>query len=638
MDKEISEEETDEINEEERKRILKENKKKKRQKEENERKRKQKEEEEIRRKEEEERRRKLKEEEEEEMRRQIEERKRQEEEEEEMRRQEEEEEEMRRQIEERRRQEEEEEEKKRQEEEEEERIRQEEEEEEMRRQIEERRRQEEENKRKRKEEEENNENFITTFLPISLYEYSQTINTYSQHISPFQYQVFQITSPINFSQFLTGNNPKLLLNSPETNPNYLSGLCSLSYITYTNELGLPQTHLFINHLSTHERAWKKQIKTMISFIKANFDFSILSLTLFDSLDYPNQHQEILDLFTKDLSFTELSNPEQSEPITLSFSNEYHIANPLISPVPHSFNFNLMSILSLSSSQPESVQYNYDKYINTFAIKAIIFKLFNEQKLELNQSVSTIKWDKSIISSMSSLMNNFKFNIDNHSLPLEMNDTFKFDYKTLTLHKNAINHSLQISCKFSFENLLTIKYNDYIYNRISTQVTTYKDINTNSSIYKLSTMQNDYSILIMELNNQLKETFLYNGHNIYETFNNWFNSLNEELTSKEEIYIPSFELTAHTDANEIEAFPDNMMTLNNNELYINTIDEYFHIQIVYDSSYRQGFTLLPNENTGDIVIKDAYMIGIMNSSIYTEYNIPCIHLSIISKDKWAVCSN
>ena len=671
--KEVSEKKVDE---EERKRKVKEEEERKRKIEE-ERRRKQEEEDERRRQEEEEeRRRKLKEEEEEEIRRQEEERKRKEQEEErrrqkqeeerkrqekerkrkkeeeERRRKEEEERKRQEEEEERRRQQEEEEERRRQQEEEERRRRQEEEEEEERRKKEqeekeeeerkrkeqeekEQRKQQEEEERKRKEEEENNENFTTTFLPIPLYDYSQTINTYSQHITPFQYQLFQITSPINFSQFLKGNNPKLLLNSPETNPNYLSGLCSLSYTSYTDELGFPQTHLFINHLSTHERAWKKQIKTMISFIKANFDFSILSIILYESPDYPDQHRETFTLFTKDLSFTELpqSNGE-SDSITLCFSNKSHIVNPLISPIPFSFNFNLISILSLSSSQPDTIPYNYDKYINTFAIKAIIFKLFNEDKIELNESVSIIKWNKSIISSVSSFMNNFKFNIDNHSLPKEVNDTFKFDYKTLTLHKNAINHSLQINFKFAFENMLTVKYNDYIYNRIYTQITTYKDINTNSMIYKLSTLQNDYSIVIMELNNQLKETFIYNGHNIYETFNKWFNSLHEELTEIKVIYIPSFELTAHTDANEIEAFPDNMITENNKEIYINTIDEYFHMKNIYDKSYSHGFTLLPNTYTGDIIINDSFIIGIMNTTIYTEYNIPCIHLAIINKNKWA----
>ena len=88
-----------------------------------------------------------------------------------------------------------------------------------------------------------------------------------------------------------------------------------------------------------------------------------------------------------------------------------------------------------------------------------------------------------------------------------------------------------------ENIISMKYNNYIYNRIESEIKIMKEPKTNSKFYFISTKDNNTFIIICELNSKLKNELLYKNQNIYEYFYSLYNNMIEESENKNVIYIP-----------------------------------------------------------------------------------------------------
>ena len=614
--REREEEERKRREEEERRRQEEEEEERKRQQEEEERRRKQEEEERRRQEEEEERRRQQEEEERRRLQEEEEERKRKEREEEERRRQQEEEERRRLQEEEeRKRLQEEEEERKRQEEEERKRLQEEEEEK--------RRQQEEEEERKKK-------LFKINFLPISLLDYLPIINTYSQNIPQFQLQPLNTPTPIPIETFLQGNSPKIITSISSTNSNQLHGLCSVSYEILPDNLP-STTRLSITHISSLEDNWEPQISSFISFIIQNFSFTELVIKAYPS---ENESSPFLDYFTTTLNFTSTPFPTYTL-LTYhsSSSTSTSVESPQIQPTIPSFTLDSHSIMALTFNHPDVSPFNYDKYINTVPLTMMLFKLYNDKQINIWKGDTIDHFDTTCIPS-NTYSNTTAFNLNNTAAPNKISN--HFDYSTLTLNQTSTNHSLQMNLRLMFANQLTLKYNNYIYNRIHSDISTYYDTQTGASLYSIQTLDNEMKLLIIELNSSLKRMFLDNNNNIYEIFWDWFNGLDEGSNEKKNIFIPSFTLNVHLDAQEIKSLPDDMIKVNDKDMFIESVDEYFYMKLGYDLAKDKAFHVKPNVNN-DIVISDTFMVGVLNKKIYNACNLFTLQLNVVNKDIWEVDS-
>ena len=187
-----------------------------------------------------------------------------------------------------------------------------------------------------------------------------------------------------------------------------------------------------------------------------------------------------------------------------------------------------------------------------------------------------------------------------------------------------------------ENVISIKYNNYFYNRIESEIKIMKEPKTNSNFYFISTKNNNNSIIICELNSELKNEFLYKNQNIYEYFYSLYNNMIEESENKNVIYIPSFNLEGKVFCNSLNTIEKNIYVSNINSysiMYFNTVDELFKIKMNYDINIQNNFIILPNSDNGDIVINDNFLFGICNNNILNNSHVPAIQLFIVTKDYW-----
>ena len=86
---------------------------------------------------------------------------------------------------------------------------------------------------------------------------------------------------------------------------------------------------------------------------------------------------------------------------------------------------------------------------------------------------------------------------------------------------------------------------------------------------------------------------------------------------------------------LDSIGNNMSILNqdNKLLYIGSIDEIFKIKWNFDLEFKNNYSFIPNENNGEIIIKDSFIFGICNLNILSNYQIPVIQLFIVTKENW-----
>ena len=146
----------------------------------------------------------------------------------------------------------------------------------------------------------------------------------------------------------------------------------------------------------------------------------------------------------------------------------------------------------------------------------------------------------------------------------------------------------------------------------------------------------HEVLIIELNSPLKKRFLDNNNNIYEIFWDWFTGLDEGPTQRKRIYVPSFTLNVHLDAQEIKSLPDDMIKMDEKDMFFESVDEYFYIKLGYDLFKDKAFHVKPNVND-DIVIADTFMVGVLNKKVFNACNLSTLQLNVVNKDTWEVDS-
>ena len=180
--------------------------------------------------------------------------------------------------------------------------------------------------------------------------------------------------------------------------------------------------------------------------------------------------------------------------------------------------------------------------------------------------------------------------------------------------------------------ITIKYNNYLYNRIESEIGVLTEPNTNGKFYFIPTNDQTISLMICQLNLELKREFLYKNKNIYEYFYSFYSKFQESET-KNVIYIPSFYLEGNIFSNGLPIIEKAININDNNDtpMLFDTVDELFKVNMNVDPDLKNSFTTSPNSD--DIIITDAFLFGICNLNILTNNNIPLIQLFIVTKDYW-----
>ena len=434
---------------------------------------------------------------------------------------------------------------------------------------------------------------------------------------------------------LKGYYPKIIIcYQKKENENDIFGLCKFSYDNTFNN----NKKIIIEHLSCNIPNYKI-IENIINYIKQKISFNEISI----ELKYSNNEngfeidKEIEQLFEDQLKFKWANihnisnNKERIKTIHFMKDNKKNFEEEF------SISIDSISILTLINTKIEN-SINIEKYINIFSIYALLSEKNKNMDIKLNKlndngiifEFSKYKYLKNIFK--------YKLNIQNKE---EIDNFLKNSKRNFELDLCSYNNDKQcdlisIILNLKLKNAITLKFNDYLYNRIEEKINVFKM--DNSKFYIIPTNDINNRIIIGELTKELKDKLINNHKNIYEIFNSFNFKTNEESEDnikKEIIYIPSFIIESHLMTDCLDSIGNNMSILNqdNKLLYIDSIDEIFKIKWNFDLDFKNNYSFIPNENNGEIIIKDSFIFGICNLNILSNYQIPVIQLFIVTKENW-----
>ena len=476
---------------------------------------------------------------------------------------------------------------------------------------------------------------IRDFIPI--------YNNYFESISENQKIIFNLKSNDleNIQKYFT---PKIILCSDKKNKSIIKGVCIISFIFENNNI-----KVYINHLSSNDENERDNILSyFISFIKQHIDFDEIIIDLYykynEELKKFSIDNEIRDLFKINLKFKwikleNLSNHIRYQKMSLKIDKNEILENvgfnniTVQKLIPDKlFDISDNCYLSFNTinehNNIENKEFNliYDKYINLFSIVSIFCQMKNGESYEFNNFKEKYKFIFETKKKLDDL------NISNY-INLKMNDV-NMDSSFNNFSKDSIIHTLNIHISPIFNSTISTIINDYIYNRIEcNEMKILFEKNLQIKFYLIPTQDEHISIIISEVNPNLKNIFFNNNSNIYDIFNGFYQNLTnaEENNSNKIIYIPSFNIESKLFSKEINCFKDIQINKNGENYKLDAIEENIKIEYKSDPNREYGFTI--NINEKENIIKDNFIISIVNYDILSNLSLPSIILYYITKDNW-----
>ena len=442
--------------------------------------------------------------------------------------------------------------------------------------------------------------------------YNNHYKKYFQKIAEEQIKFFNLNKNI-IKSFIIGISPCLILLK-DNNKN-LIGLSGLSYNYSQKNLTLN-----INHISTIDKEnYKERIQSLLNYIKNKFYYDDLNINF--SSEYNNE--EIKQFLIEQNNFI-----LEGENI-LKYNNLNKESNKVKKT---SINLN-KKIFSMSNSM--IITNGSQNYLNSIKIKKgneddkyINLVTYNFLISENNPN-SIISNLYSKVSKLNDLIKYFSNNNLNIKLiPISIAEN-TYNIKSCILNQSILkNLNLFNSNKFSFQ-----MENNIYYNYIEPPFTIYINSSKNYSFYQIS---NDIiSLIIFEIKNDLKD----NLNNIYiqinELYKETLNENNKIIKDNCLLWIPCFEKNEHLKTNKIT-----FSNLNNNLI----VDEYIRIsnkRIIKDSkneiNHSGDIKKIPTleiipDNENDIVIKNNFMIGLVNQAIKQNENSDFPYIIFVSEIK------
>ena len=306
---------------------------------------------------------------------------------------------------------------------------------------------------------------------------------------------------------------------------------------------------------------------------------------------------------------------------LSFINDFSI------------NYLLLEMIGQHNYKVSDNKNNGNNYINSL-IKKITFKKLNHLSSDFVVSQ---------VGEASDIKNFIKENEDF----LNDNDIIeKIDQK---IYYELYFSSAIININNSFQNIIKRKYNGYIYNILFyDQINEFiiKDNNNKDmKFYLIKSGEQNTSIIIYEFkkNETLKDIqkILFKNEDDEKNISEVFKELYLKVTKKPEktnknIYIPSFKIFANQMVYRPSVFSDVILENEENEnLKINCLDIVEELTFGTDEPFKVQQNVMDlDEDFGDsIIIKNDFIISMVDNDLIFELQIPTISTFLVEKSSW-----
>ena len=218
----------------------------------------------------------------------------------------------------------------------------------------------------------------------------------------------------------------------------------------------------------------------------------------------------------------------------------------------------------------------------------------------------------------------------------------------SINNNILNNdTLAISLlkvESSFETIIQTNYNGYKYNIITNEnieIFNYKK-NENDDKFEnfnfLRTSNDILSLIIYELkdNSSLDDLINMNSEddNIYDEFQRVYTKMNNQpLKSMKRILIPSFQITKEN-MHKKPSFLNAIQLSNNDEIYqITYLNQFEKFDFSNDNNLKSNLIFEDINTENDIIIKNDFLMVLINSDLFCDLQIPTISAFIVHKKCW-----
>ena len=232
--------------------------------------------------------------------------------------------------------------------------------------------------------------------------------------------------------------------------------------------------------------------------------------------------------------------------------------------------------------------------------------------------------------------------------IEKRQSIKMNLKSNSINNNILNNdTLAISLlkvESSFETIIQTNYNGYKYNIISNEnieVFSYKKNENDDKFedfYFLRTSNDILSLIIYELkdNSSLDDLINMNSEddNIYDEFQRVYTKMNNQpLKSMKRILIPSFQITKEN-MHKKPSFLNAIQLSNNDEIYqITYLNQFEKFDFSNDNNLKSNLIFEDINTENDIIIKNDFLMVLINSDLFCDLQIPTISAFIVHKKCW-----
>ena len=479
-----------------------------------------------------------------------------------------------------------------------------------------------------------------SFFTGQIKDFITAYNHYFKSIPEIQKSVFNCKLNIieSINLFYT---PKIIICTDKKNNFLIKGICIFGFEFENNII-----KVIISHISSYNDIERDNIISFLMlFIKQHIECDEIIIDLYyqynEETNKFNLDNEIRDLFKNNLMFKwvkleNVDNKTRFQKMSLKIDKDEiletvgknNITMQKLKPQKlFEINDNIIFSIKENEKNDDSVV-NYDKFVNMFSVVFLYNKLkkdsfsfsnFEDKYKDIFEN--EIKFEEMDINNII----NFKMN---------EKDIESFYIKNNLSSNNLMNVSLNIHINPIFNSSVSTIINNYNYNRIeNNEISILLDNNSGMKFYLIPTKDGN-SIIITEINNENNKYFINNNVNIYDIFRDFYQNLSEEKkeNTSNVIYIPSFNMETKIICSELNCFKDLKMIKNNKNFKICNIEEDIKIKFNYDSNQELGFKINQPEKN-DIIIKDNFLIAIVNIDILTNLSIPSILLFYITKENW-----
>ena len=452
----------------------------------------------------------------------------------------------------------------------------------------------------------------------------------------------------NITKYISGIYPKLIIL--KNNKGIIQGLSIISFDPLS-QISKSLNLLLVCSLSNE--ILSNILKDIIKYITENLIYDEIRIELFYGMKNEQFYliKDIEKSLKEDVKFkwVNMENDGIHRKIKYKYQNPNKIIDFSIIPTGKNIlELKTASIVSFNNNNIDNNNLIKNNELNDFGIISIISEMISMNDYEINfdkdnsfsQLLQKIQYNKFIKITNEFIQNQFgsfeeikEFIKDNLSnLASMINNNF--------IKTNLIGTSL-MKIEVSFETVIQTSLDGFLYNIISNndiEVFTYQK-EDNNYFYLLHSSNENLSFIIYEFkNNKFEDLIDSDENNISEIFQNIYSKINQQPKKiMKRMYLPVFKINKSKVYNKPLFLNGIKLSNNDGDYYIqnlNQIEDFiFGIEEKKNNLINAKLNLQFIDDNKDVVIKNEFLIALINPDLLCDLQIPTISTFIVKKDFW-----